>query len=324
MFLDFDTSGSETAPAPASRSGLFRAFAQAVKSRRLGDLLIASGLINPLHLRTALLEQEKTGEKLGKILIRQGAITTVQLYQKLSEQWCIKASAAGITVLMQTVVPSPGWANELSDNVKDVTAARFMTASANVPSSRKHASAPRQYPELFGTREIRSNDISAFRKWTDVMERFEDQMKTRAASSPRVMMWKAQIQELKGKSSKEQIDGINDFLNKVPYVEDIDNYGKSDYWATPGEFLSRGGDCEDFAIAKYASLRALGFSTDQLRVAIVQDTFKNIAHAVLIVYSDSGNFVLDNQDKKVEAIASVTRYQPIFSINSTSWWLHRA
>ena len=320
MFRELDYSGSDTALADVSRSSFFKAFVQAVRTRKLGDLLISSGIISPLHLRTALLEQEKTKEKLGKILIRQGAITTVQLYRKLAEQWCIKASTAGIAVLIQTVIPSSGRADELKDNIKDVTAVHFVT----VPSARKYAPMPRQYPNLFGTREIRSNDISAFSKWTDVMGRFEDQMKTHMASSPRVMMWKAQIQELKGKSRLEQIEGINDFFNKVPYIEDINNYNKSDYWATPGEFLSRGGDCEDFAIAKYASLRALGFSTDQLRIAIVQDMFRNVAHAILIVYSDSGDFVLDNQDKKVETVASVTRYQPIFSINSASWWLHQA
>jgi len=322
MFQNLDYSGSEMALVSVSRSSFFRAFAQAVRICKLGDLLIASGLIKPLHLRTALLEQERTNEKLGKILIRQGSITTVQLYQKLTEQWCIKASTAGITLLMQTMIPSPSLAEELSTNIRDVTAVQM--ASVTVPSVRKYAYTPRQYPELFGTREIRSNDISAFRKWTDVIGRFEDQIKTQAASSPRVMMWKAQIQELRGKSRREQIKGINDFLNKVTYIEDIDNYNKSDYWATPGEFLSRGGDCEDFAIAKYASLRALGFSTDQLRIAIVQDTFRNVAHAILIVYSDSGDFVLDNQDKRVETVASVKRYQPIFSINSTSWWRHQA
>ena len=324
MFRDIDYNGSETAHVSASKSNFFRAFAQAVRCRKLGDLLVTSGIIKPLHLRTALLEQEKTNEKLGKILIRQGALTTVQLYQKLTEQWCIKASTAGIAVFMQTMIPSPSRADELRTNIKDITTVQFMTASTTIPSTNKYTHTPRQYPNLFGTQEIRSNDISAFKKWTDVIGRFEYQMKTGAASSPRVLMWKAQIQKLKGKSKREQIKSVNNFFNKVPYIEDIDNYNKSDYWATPEEFLSHGGDCEDFAIAKYTSLRALGFSTDQLRIAIVQDTLKNISHAILIVYSDSGNFVLDNQDKRIETIAAVNRYQPIFSINSASWWLHQA
>ncbi len=306
-----------TAPVPTLRSSFFRAVARTIKSYKLGDLLVASGIITSRQLSAALVEQKKTGGQLGTVLIHQRALTAVQLYQKLAEQWCIKASAAGIAVLMQTMIPAPAQADNFSNNVDGVTS-QFTLASAAVPSATRH------YPELFGTQEVRSNDITAFKKWTEVMNRFEVQMKSLKAASPRVMLWRAELRRLRDKSTGEKIEGINTFLNQVPYIEDSENYGKSDYWATPIEFLSRGGDCEDFAIAKYASLRALGFSSDQLRVAIVQDKIKNIPHAVLIVYSDAGNFVLDNQDKKVEAITAVNRYQPIFSINSTSWWLHRA
>jgi len=301
----------------ALKGSFFRAVARTIKSSKLGDLLLSSGTVTAEQLRTALLEQKKTGKQLGTILIGHGAITAGQLYHKLAEQWCLKASAAGIAVLMQTTLPSsPAQADELESSPRNIST-QFTLAAATVSSS-KH------YPQLFGTHETRSDDITAFKKWTEVMKRFEDQMKTVSASAPRVMLWKAEIRNLRSKSTREKIEGINNFLNKIPYIEDSDNYGKSDKWATPVEFLSRGGDCEDFAIAKYASLRALGFSADQLRIAIVQDKIKDIPHAVLIVYSDEGNFVLDNQDKKVEAITAVNRYQPIFSINSTSWWLHRA
>jgi len=314
-------------PVSAEKNGfrvsIFRTVAQKVKSTKLGDLLIAGGLLTPQQLRTALQEQEKTKEQLGKILVRHGAVSTVQLYQKLAEQWCLKASVAGMTILMETMAPAVARAEDPSTDHSQITA-QFTLAAATVPSAFRQATiAPRQYPELFGSQETRSDDISAFKKWTNVMQRFEDQMSTRSASAPRVMLWKAEIQRLKGKSVSEQIAGVNSFFNKVPYIEDIDNYGKTDYWATPIEFLSNGGDCEDFAIAKYASLRALGFSAEQLRIAIVQDKVKNIPHAILIVYSGEGNFVLDNQDKRVEYVADVTRYKPIFSINSTSWWLHK-
>ncbi len=186
---------------------------------------------------------------------------------------------------------------------------------------------PRQmaYPALFGTREVEYHDISAFRKWTDVMHRFDRQMQQpESAASPRVTAWLAEIERLRDLPAAAQIDGVNAFLNKIPYIEDADNYGKTDYWATPVEFLTRGGDCEDFAIAKYASLRALGFSEDQLRIAVVEDEVKHIPHALLIVYTGAGDYVLDNQNKQVETIAAVNRYRPIFSINSENWWLHKA
>ncbi len=88
-------------------------------------------------------------------------------------------------------------------------------------------------------------------------------------------------------------------MNKVRYIGDQKNWGKSDYWATPIEFLTYGGDCEDFAIAKYVSLRALGVPDRAMRIAIVKDTQKGIAHAILIVYTEDGPMVLDNQIKRM-------------------------
>ena len=302
----------EAALPPEQEDGFFRAVARAFRRYKLGDLLVTHGIITPAQLGAALAEQKKTGGKLGKILVRHGAISAFQLYSKLAEQWCLRISTAGIALLLQAVTPSTGHAD-------DHVAASF-TVSATVRSGDRAV----RYPELFGTREFKSGDITAFKKWTTVLQRFDRQMKTSAASAPGALRWKTLLRQMQDKTPREQIEGINSFFNQVPYIEDAQNYGKSDYWATPVEFLSRGGDCEDFAIAKYAALRALGFSPQQLRIAIVEDEIRNIPHAILVVYSDAGNFVLDNQDKRVEAIAAVSRYKPIFSINSDSWWLHKA
>jgi predicted transglutaminase-like cysteine proteinase len=302
---------------PSVRGGFFHNMAHSLTISKLGDLLVASGVISAEQLTAALTEQAKNNEQIGKILIRQGAISAVHLYQKLAQQWCLKASAAGITLMMQTALPVPARADEIGNSAG--VSAQFTLAAA--PGAAANAI---RYPALFGTREVRSNDISAFKKWTEVMNRFEKQMRTASANTPRAQMWKEEMNRLKGLSQREQIEGVNAFFNQITYIEDIDNYGKTDKWATPFEFMERGGDCEDFSIAKYTSLRMLGFSTDQLRVAIVQDKIKDIPHAILIVYSDAGSYVLDNQDKQVETIAAVSRYQPIFSINTRSWWLHKA
>lgn len=297
------------------RRNFLRAVGQSMRSYKLGDLLVAAGMISKEQLTRALDEQKTFHEPLGKILVRHGAVSAVQIYRKLAEQWCLKASAAGVTMMMQVMTPSIARAED--NATAQVKLAAAFTAPAIKPMKQGIA-----YPNLFGTAEVKSSDISAFTKWTTVMKRFEGQMSTQA-SSPRVQMWKASISDLKGKSAAEQVRGVNDYINNVRYIEDKDNYAKSDYWATPIEFFSKGGDCEDFAIAKFASLRALGFSSDQMRIAIVQDKIKNIAHAILIVYTEDGTFVLDNQDKRARAAQDVTRYKPIFSINSSNWWLHK-
>lgn len=304
-------------PAPSLKDSFFRAFSRKIKSYKLGDLLVASGVISPEQLNTALFEQSQNGGQLGSILIQQKAVSAVQLYNTLAEQWCIKAATAGIAVLVQVGIPTPAQADELEGSTQAV--------ELTLAAATTHHEAIRHYPELFGTHETRSNDIAPFKKWSALINLFEGKLNSSAPDSEGVMQWRAEISRLKGLSRRKQIEGVNNFLNQIPYVDDRQEYGEAGYWhATPERFLDSGGDCKDYALAKYASLHALGFPVDELRVAIVQDKIKNLAHAILIVYSDDGSFVLDNQDKRVENIDTVNRYQPIFSINSTSWWLHRA
>ena len=119
-------------------------------------------------------------------------------------------------------------------------------------------------------------------------------------------------------------------MNKAKYITDKNNWGRKDYWATPGEFMANFGDCEDYAIIKFLSLKLLGFKDEDLRVVAVKDLNLKIGHDVLIVYwkdPKSGKrrrLLLDNQIKKVVDARAVRHYQPVFSINSKNWWRHRS
>lgn len=306
---------SNTAQTPDIHGNFIRSVGCTVRSYKLGDLLVNSGMITKCQLDKALAHQKETGIRLGKALVEQGSLSAVQLYRKLAEQWCIKASTAGMALMMQVVTPSAASADQgAGQNVR--MAAAFTTAAVRPALPKASA------PGLFGTAEVKTNGVAMFPKWTSVMARFDQQMKTQGNTTT-VRNWKAQLEGLKGMSRAQQIDEVNRYMNSIRYVEDSRNYGKSDQWSTPIEFLTKGGDCEDFAIAKYASLRALGFSADQMRVAIVQDKIKNIPHAILIVYDGGNTYVLDNQDKSTRMADSVSRYKPIFSLNSDSWWLHK-
>lgn len=283
---------------------------------RLGELLIKNGLIEREHLNEALRIQTVTHEPLGKILIRQGVISAVQLYRKVAEQWCMKAAATSLTVVfgMAAINVAPARADTTTIHLTPVAAIMAQ------PAVSKQAAGASQ---LFGSTELRSDNIAAFTKWTQMLDRFEGQLGSRS-SSPRVQMWKASLGDLRNEAKVSQIREVNRYINQVKYIPDSQNWSKSDYWATPIEFFSRGGDCEDFAIAKYASLKALGVPADDMRIAIVHDKIKNIPHAILIVYTDEGVFVLDNQEKDMKRAEDVNRYRPIFSINQSSWWLHKA
>ncbi|MBU1363629.1 MAG: transglutaminase-like cysteine peptidase [Gammaproteobacteria bacterium] len=138
----------------------------------------------------------------------------------------------------------------------------------------------------------------------------------------KVPEWLEMIRSMRGHTPSEQISVVNDFSNRFRYVLDQDNYGRSDYWAIPREFLTLGGDCEDFAIIKYFSLRQLGVPAESLRVVVVQDANLRIPHAVLAVYMRDDIFILDNQVREVVSHQKIAHYIPVFSLNERNWWMH--
>ncbi len=194
---------------------------------------------------------------------------------------------------------------------------QFMQISLVKPAETPMAS----YPEIFGHGEKRYDDLKPFTKWSGVLARFADQFQE-GLKYKSTRDWLAFLKEAQNLDPIDQIEAVNTYMNKVPFIEDKDNYNVSDYWATPMQFLRRGGDCEDYAIAKYVSLRALGFKEEQLRIAIVYDTVLRMPHAVLIAYEDDKGLVLDNQSKEVKSADNVKQYAPIYSINQYAWWRH--
>jgi len=154
-------------------------------------------------------------------------------------------------------------------------------------------------------------------KWANLLNHFEGALHSSGPVSTGVAAWKTAIARMKSLPAKQQIEEVNDLLNAVPYVDDQQQFGFNGYWnATPERFLSEGGDCKDYALAKYASLRALGFSPEQLRITVVIDQARNIPHAILIV---NNTYVLDNQSQDVVSTSDIGRYQKLFSLNSRGW-----
>jgi predicted transglutaminase-like cysteine proteinase len=125
---------------------------------------------------------------------------------------------------------------------------------------------------------------------------------------------------LEGAALPFQLDAINRWFNHRAYVSDTTNWRTVDHWEPINEFLSRGGDCEDFAIAKYAMLRALGVPADTMRLLIVEDRRKREIHAVLAVDTATGTRLLDNQLPDVAYAADIENYRTRVAINETGLW----
>lgn len=178
---------------------------------------------------------------------------------------------------------------------------------------------------LFGTVEFRApkDKIPA---WISVLDKqkisqfFINKDKWRGSFDT----FKAQYDAL-GAEGKimEQLSMVNLYWNQYPYREDIANvYKTEDYWASIDEMAKNSGDCEDYAIAKFYTLKALGFPTDNLRIVVVHEMIRNIAHAVLAVYIEDNVYILDNLSNRIFSHTILTNYDPRFSVNEEWRWVH--
>ncbi len=181
---------------------------------------------------------------------------------------------------------------------------------------------------LFGTREVLSAELSPFPKWLGMLGREPSQrekMKTTCNGTPRQCLserWDLLIQRTKGLPFAQQLAQVNRELNASPYIIDMVNWGMEDYWETPFEFYLRKGDCEDYAIAKYMTLKRLGMPPESMRIVVLHDNNLRLLHSVLVVSSGGANYILDNQIQQVVKDSSIHHYVPIYSINESHWWRH--
>ena len=90
--------------------------------------------------------------------------------------------------------------------------------------------------------------------------------------------------------------------------------------------LDGSGDCEDYAILKYVSLRALGVDESQLRLMYVRALTINEPHMVLVYYPDPDSYplVLDNLTARILPANERTDLRPVYAFNAQGLWLARA
>lgn len=294
--------------------GFFSKMRSRFKRNRIGELLVQRGKLTPHQLKQALEVQKSTGQNFGTIVTKLNYVTHNDIRTSLFQQTAYRIIVASLTLFigLSTFGFGSSSAKAGSLNAKSQFSQQGKIYKAAY-GGQDHLNSFKQAPsqKLFGTNEVASKDISAFKKWTEILNRLDN-----------VSFDNSQMDQFRGMGMSSKVVAVNEYVNKFRYIEDKKNFGKSDYWATPTEFFARGGDCEDFAIAKYAMLKNLGVPENKMRLAIVQDKIKNIPHAVLIVYTNNGPMLLDNQMKSTKQVASVDRYKPIYSINASGWWRH--
>lgn len=227
---------------------------------------------------------------------------TARIMQPLSRRTLLRGAVAGAAALGA----GPGW----------------MTGALAKTDDR---------PQLFGYTEIKSSNLSPFPKWTGTLDRYFEERELEDGVCTSTLFnkchlkdWKEFLATLEGKDLAAQLDAVNAYMNRAPYIIDPINYGVPDYWATPRQFFVKDGDCEDYAIAKYLSMRALGTPTDPMRVVVLFDQNLDLAHAVLAFYTKGTILILDNQIGEVVEHTRIRHYRPIYSLNENAWWMHKS
>lgn len=159
---------------------------------------------------------------------------------------------------------------------------------------------------------------------TAVLQRFG------VEGAARVERYRQQLPQWQGLPERDKLERVNEFFNRtLRFDSDAALWRQADYWATPGESLGLGaGDCEDFTIAKYFTLKALGVPVSKLRLTYVRVRIggpsSNItqAHMVLTFYETPAAepLVLDNLLGEIRPASRRPDLQPVFSFNGEGVW----
>ncbi len=169
----------------------------------------------------------------------------------------------------------------------------------------------------------RHNGVASLPQWTHILAQYEKNKGTYAlcrenpsqCPSERIAVWQQFVGGARGQPDFRQIAYVNHWINRMPYRQDDLVYGDNDHWASIEEFLAYAGDCEDFAIMKYLTLRELGFPADALHITMVYDVFSGTDHAFLVVKSDGAEYIMDNREGGTDPELFTRRYKPHFAFN---------
>ena len=144
----------------------------------------------------------------------------------------------------------------------------------------------------------------------------------------RLKPWFSLLHDAAALNETEKLQRVNTFFNRIPNESDASHWGAEDYWSTPVELLaSNGGDCEDFALAKYFTLRELGVADARLRLtyakAYLRQTGKIESHMVLTYSTAPGSepLILDNLIDAIQPASRRTDLTPTYSFNVAALWV---
>jgi predicted transglutaminase-like cysteine proteinase len=196
---------------------------------------------------------------------------------------------------------------------------------AGTPDSIESAARSGKSTEPFGLFTATLAEGGLRDKWLGVERELDDELLVLAlceedrigCASPAALRFLAIVDSAKARDGRARLGEINRAINlAIRPVSDLAQYGAIDVWSSPLKtFASGAGDCEDYAIAKFAALRLAGIPPEDVRLLILHDTLRNEDHAVVAARLDGRWLTLDNRRMAMVEDAQVRNVRPIFLID---------
>lgn len=162
-------------------------------------------------------------------------------------------------------------------------------------------------------------------KWLGVQRRLDDEMVQLALCegdrdgcvSPAALKLLDIVDAARHRDGRARLGEVNRAINlAIRPMSDLARHGQIDIWTSPLATLARGGgDCEDYAIAKFVALRMAGIAPDDIRIVILHDTIHGEDHAVAAARLDGRWLTLDNRRMAMVEDSDVRNYRPTFVID---------
>ena len=179
--------------------------------------------------------------------------------------------------------------------------------------------------EPFGLFTFKAPEGVLWRKWRNLKADVEAEMRTvaacrdnQAACTPAASRFVAMAAEAKARDGRARLETVNRLVNgAIHYTSDLVQHGMLDVWSAPLASLRSGrGDCEDYAIAKYALLREAGVAEQDMRILLVRDRAVREDHAVLAVRDHDSWIVLDNRRAALAIDSEIGYLTPMYALNA--------
>ena len=139
----------------------------------------------------------------------------------------------------------------------------------------------------------------------------------------RLLHWQNVVDKNRNETDLTKLEVANQLVNENRFLDDLTLWDAEDYWATPIELFGvRAGDCEDFTLAEYFTLRAMQIDEEKPRVIYVNALNLEQAHMVLGYYGtpDAEPLVLDNLVRSIKPASMRPDLEPVYTFVGSSLW----